>query len=177
MRYAVHNVVRARTNRALRAAAPAHLRLVQYVAGRRVLRGRPLLLSGEELERLLPDLQEKAQRGAIEVRTEGGRRVDLATLVAEPAHAAAPAPTPPPDSLAKDDLWGEKVLPPDVPAILAESSTLEDAPRVQPDIPPALPPQPAVSTLGEPKLPALLADAGREEPDPTAPANKRGKKR
>lgn len=102
--YAIHNASRSVHSRTARAQGATHKGLKQHVLDtqKRLVRGRPLIISEEELKRNLPELKEKAAKGLIHVKTADGRHVDLETLEAGPAPAAPPKPTPPLDTVARD---------------------------------------------------------------------------
>lgn len=104
VKYAVHSTVRGRHNRTLRAQSPVHHTLTQHLAGGdyRLVRGRPVQLTEEKFQLLLPELREKAAAGILEVKTLDGRLVDLTTLETSTLPAPVPAPHPPLDSIAND---------------------------------------------------------------------------
>lgn len=103
--YFIHNTSRSRHNRSVRAAAPQHGGHKQYIGGEhRLVRGRPLVLSEDQLMKHLPELVEKQRHGLIDVKTPEGRSVDLATGETVPG-AVAPPPKLPnrlPDSIQRD---------------------------------------------------------------------------
>ena len=107
--YVVHNTVRGRHNRTLRALAPVHHALRQNLGGRyRVLRGRPLSLTEEQFLLHLEEIKAKAKLGAIEVRTSAGALVDLDTLQAvEQTFVVPPLPNFPLDSAENDKAAGQ----------------------------------------------------------------------
>jgi hypothetical protein len=90
--YKVINVAHGRHNRGARAGLPANPRLKQHVgtSQQRVLPGRPVHLSEEQLQECLPELRQKVASHIFEVRTHDDRLVDLSTL------KAAPPKMPPP---------------------------------------------------------------------------------
>lgn len=110
--FAIHSTVRSRHNRTLRAQAPAHHRMKQYVGAdqARLVRGRALFMTEENLIRGLEDLKKKNKQGILEVRTMDGRIFDLDTMTAAPIAPVTPLPNPPLDS-AKDDspMVGDKI--------------------------------------------------------------------
>jgi hypothetical protein len=90
MVYHVHNTSRAQATRLQRYAAPAHRGMVQFLNGQRIVRGRPLALSEEGFLRNIEAIKKGVEEGWLEVRTPGGRVVDVAT-----GEAVKAAPTPP----------------------------------------------------------------------------------
>lgn len=100
----VHNVVRGRHNRTLRAQSPKHHSLKQYVGGtHRVLRGRPVVLSEADVRKYMNELKQKTKWGVFEVRTRDGRVVDLDTLApTKELPVSPPLPHRVPDSIAND---------------------------------------------------------------------------
>lgn len=108
--YAIHNTVRGRHNRAQRAAQPQHHRFKHYIAGQRLIRGRPLTITEEQFQAGLADIKAKAAVGILEVRTPDGRLLDLETMQpVAPAPPSPPLPNPPDDSIANDKPWGETI--------------------------------------------------------------------
>jgi hypothetical protein len=103
--YLIHSAVRGRANRTLRQAAPQHARLVQYIGPRqlRLVRGRPLTLTEEELLGCLTELQSKVTQGLIEVTTADRRPFNLQTLT-----AAAPSVAPPKPIVVLDSVKNDK---------------------------------------------------------------------
>ena len=102
--YVVHVVSHSKHNRTERANLPKNPRKRQYVgdAQMRVVRGRPIVVSEEYLQKNLESLRKQAAAHCIEVRTPDGRRVDLATMQIEAAPPVQPLPNMPLDSLAND---------------------------------------------------------------------------
>lgn len=108
--YFVHNTIRARHNKSLRAAAPIHGGTKQYIGGQhRLIRGRPIALTLQQIGPHIEEIRAKAAAGAIEVRLADGRKVDLNTgrAVGE-VMKNAPPPHPPLDSIANDKPAGEQ---------------------------------------------------------------------
>ncbi len=104
-KFAVHNTVRSRFNRTLRAAAPQHHRLKQHVLPQqhRLVRGRPVIITKGQLIEHVDELRKKAEQGVLEVRTVlGNRIVDLETLKPREMDVTPPAPNFPLDSVQKD---------------------------------------------------------------------------
>lgn len=102
--YVIHNVSRARHNRAARAALPQNPRMKQYVGAQqqRVVRGHPIIVSSEMVQKNLEELRAKHAAHIIELRTRDGRLVDLATLEAAPAGPIETKAHPRLDSVAND---------------------------------------------------------------------------
>ena len=100
--YKIHNTVREIRTRSIRQAAPQHARMKQYVGELRVLRGRPLTVTGATLEKHLEELKAKSAQGLVEVQTMDGRLVNLSDMSASATPAQSPAPRPPLDSANND---------------------------------------------------------------------------
>jgi len=119
--FLVHNTVRGRHNRTLRAQSPVHGGMRQHIGGEhRLVRGRPLELTQKGLERHMKELLEKEKLGLIEVKTRDGRRIDLSTghIVGGPPPAVNAVPNIRPDSVAHDVNLGGHIMtqfPGDVP--------------------------------------------------------------
>jgi hypothetical protein len=77
--YLIHNTARSPKTRGVRSGNATHRGLKQHVLGsqRRLVRGRPVSLTEDELLVHLEELQGKAKVGLLEVRTSDGRLVDL----------------------------------------------------------------------------------------------------
>lgn len=90
--YKIINVAHGRHNRSQRSALPANPRLKQHVGAsqQRVLPGRPVYLSEEQLQECLPELRHKVASHIFEVRTHDDRLVDLSTLKAAPPKVSPP---------------------------------------------------------------------------------------
>lgn len=172
------NATRSRTNRTLRAQQPKHHGLKQYLAGGkyRVIRGRPIVLTEEEVGRYYEEICLKVQAGIFELRTQDGRVVDVTT--GRPVHqqnATVPLPNPPLDSIANDKQnVGERM-----PQFIGGSTEMDETgdlpdlvkgaegPEVQsePVVPtPALevPPPPPADPIAEDEVPDFL---GGDVPD------------
>jgi hypothetical protein len=149
--YMIHNVARARHNRAFRAALPQNPRMKQYVGDRvqRLVRGQPLVVSADMVRRNLQELREKNAKHILEVRTTDGRLVDLSTLEAAPPLAVEPKPHPRLDSLANDKNFP---LPPGYKFIAPNTSDDSTMPQL----------------VASGEKPALLQ--GLEVPEPTPAA-------
>lgn len=104
MLYAIHSMARGRANRTARAAAPTHRGMVLWVGKQqsRIVRGRPLLWTKDQVLLNLDELKKLVSESKIEVKTTDGRRVDLNTLESSPTLPSAPLPHPPLDSAAND---------------------------------------------------------------------------
>lgn len=107
--YAIHSVVRGRANRTLRASTPGSSALKQYLFGNkyRLVRGRPVKVTKQEVLANLPELKQKAKLGLVELRTMSGAKVDLETMVAEPERKPAPMPNVRLDSVNNDKPIGQ----------------------------------------------------------------------
>lgn len=135
--YVIHNAARSVHSRTARAQGASHRGLKQHVLDtqKRLVRGRPLTISEEELKRNLPELKKKAAQGLIHVKTTDGRHVNLDTLEAGPAPAPAPKPNPPLDTVARDQqhVGEERGVFPEGPFIPhgggGESKPAEEAPE------------------------------------------------
>ena len=111
--YAIHSTVRSRHNRTQRAGQPAPHRFKQHIGPgqRRLIRGRPLLLTEEDFKKYLDEIKAKAAVGILEVRTPGGQKIDLETLEPVAPPPATLLPNPPLDSIARDTPWGQSIQP------------------------------------------------------------------
>jgi hypothetical protein len=92
-RFKVVNTVRSRHNRVQRMQHPVSARLKQHIGAgeHRVLRGRPLILTGGQIEKHLKEIGEKARMGLIQVQTMDGRIIDPESLrVSSPKYTAGP---------------------------------------------------------------------------------------
>lgn len=95
--FKVHNSVRDVKTRLQRRMAPTSPRMKQYLGGGelRVLRGRPVVLTREQLEVHLEELKERTAAGVLWVSTMDDQEVDLETLsptMLPPAEPKAPEP-------------------------------------------------------------------------------------
>lgn len=104
VKYAIHSMVRSRTNRTARAQAPTHARFKQHVltGQHRLIRGRPLVITEKTLLDHLGELREKQALNLLEVRTMEGRVVNLNTFELGELSPVPLAPHPRMDSLAND---------------------------------------------------------------------------
>lgn len=100
----IHSQVRRQATRLQRMRSPTRHRFTQRVLSdqRRLVRGRPLKITREQLLANLDELQEKNRLGILEVKTMDGRAVDLTSLEAAKPKVAPPLPHPPLDSVAND---------------------------------------------------------------------------
>lgn len=149
MEYMIHSTARSRHTRAARASLPQNPRMKQYVGTdqRRLIRGQPILVTEEVLQKNLEELRAKQANHMLEVRTRDGRLVDLETLTPAPAMALEPKPKPRLDSVANDRNFkqpeGYKFVAPrggddanmpqlvqdgDKPALLKEAELMEPTP-------------------------------------------------
>lgn len=91
MDYFIHNGARDVETRTLRARQSRHRGLKQYVldSQRRLLRGRPLRITEEELQKNLTQLQAQEKEGILYITSLDGRVLDLQTmeLLAPPPQA------------------------------------------------------------------------------------------
>lgn len=112
--YTIHNVAQSRFNRTARAAVGTAGRRKQHVLGgqHRIVKQRPVTITGADLLLHLDELKEKTANHLIEVRTlEGGLLVDLNLLkIVEAPEVTPPLPHPPLDSVNNDSPHvGEKI--------------------------------------------------------------------
>ena len=173
--YKIINVAHGRHNRSQRSALPANPRLKQHVGAsqQRVLPGRPVHLSEEQLQECLPELRQKVASHIFEVRTHDDRLVDLSTLKSAPPKAAPPLVKKRLDSVAHDKPSGI-MIPPMLgddgvqPGILpkgAKPDLLKD------EDPPAENIVPVIPGPVDPELEKNIAAAMSGEPaEPEAPA-------
>jgi hypothetical protein len=102
MEYYVHNTSRAVMNRLKRYEAASHKGLLQLFDDRRVVRGRPLVISEEDFIKNIDALKQSFEAGYLEVRTADGRLVDLNTGEVNAAAPVPPLPVFVPDSVKND---------------------------------------------------------------------------
>lgn len=111
--YQVHNTSRRSETRGQRYQNPTHRGYKQFVGGHhRIVTGRALLLSEEQICRYRDELQQKVSMGLVIVTTLDGRDValdDARFLSAAPMPPTAPLPVRRSDSIANDDPWGSPV--------------------------------------------------------------------
>lgn len=104
--YFIHSGARKRHNRTKRMQAATNAPFVQYIGNLVIRRARPVLVDEATLQQYLPQLKVADAEGKLEVRTQDGRLIDLATMspvVGEEApKAPPPAPNFLPDSAARD---------------------------------------------------------------------------
>lgn len=96
MHYQIHNGARDVHTRTARATRAHHKGLKQHImnASRRLIRGRPVTVTGEELLQHIEELRAGQDEGTLYVTTLDGRDVDLWSLAEAPA---VPAPNPRPE--------------------------------------------------------------------------------
>ena len=152
MLYHVHNMSRALSTRAKRYTSPTHRGMVQFMAGQRIIRGRPLVIDENTLLKNLDSLKSSETAGYIEVRTPDGRRVDLETLEPAAPPPAVPLPIIVPDSMNNDVPTGRPMpIYPDG-AVQSSKPTPQESPVaveeiVEPTpVAPTAPEQPSEST-------------------------------
>lgn len=178
--YALHNISRSRMNRTDRAALGKKPRLAAYVTingqPRRLIRGRPTIIGAEVLEKNIDLLRSLEKEQVLEVRTLDGRRVDLSTMTASARASTSPPPNFLPDSLARDDAWGERMppqlgdlvdedgneVPADhVPELIKRADVdvdpVQDAPAVEPPPPPPVELPPAAVVAPEEQKEAMVS--------------------
>jgi hypothetical protein len=199
MEYMIHSTARSRHTRAARAALPQNPRMKQYVGHeqRRLIRGQPIMVTEEVIQRNLAELRAKQASHMLEVRTRDGRLVDLETMALAPEAPAELKPKPRLDSVANDRNFkqpeGYKFVPPrggddatmpqlvkdgEKPALLKQAELLEPTPGE--DGAPAVAATTAVAAPEEPPAPVVTNDAeldaaleaaqaeATEEPEPPA---------
>lgn len=98
------NTTRARHTLAQRRSRPGRVRGKHYVGDNslRLVRQRPLMVTGDWVTRHLEELREKAAWGVLEVRTLDGRALDLESLSVGALPPDAPMPNFLPDSAEND---------------------------------------------------------------------------
>lgn len=109
MHYKIHNGARDTTTRTLRASRPVHNGLKQFIFGgeRRLVRGRPIIINEEELNRHIEELRSKAKDGILYVTTVDEKPVNLETLeIGRGAIASNNHPEPRLDSASNDKPHG-----------------------------------------------------------------------
>jgi hypothetical protein len=174
--YYVHNVTRGRHNRTQRAGQPRHHGLKQYLGGGkyRSIRGRPIVLTREQVMQHIEELVKKVDAGIFELRTQDGRIVDIRTGEAAPRGASAALPRPVLDSIANDTQNVGEQMPQypggDVEGTAgAEPSLISDAEENEPVPPVVPPPAPPVTNPSEPVTevsPEIAPPAPVTQPEP-----------
>lgn len=168
--YYIHNTVRSRHNRTIRAQSPVHGGMRQHIGGTyRLVRGRPLAFTADQMGTHREELMTKERLGLIEVRLADGRRVDLQTGEPMPLGAVPPVnstPNFPLDSAANDKPAGEAMpqFPGDVPITDEDPNKVPDLLKEAPsDVLEPPPPEPPVEGEEE-----MIEDpmAHLEEPPP-----------
>ena len=153
-KFLICNSTRGRANRTLRAQQAKHHPLRQHLGGGkyRIIRGRPITLTESEVMTHIKEIREKVLSGALEIRTQDGRLVDVET--GEPMtdlQKSMPLPNPPMDSIANDKQNVGQRMPQfaggdtegdtsDVPALVAGAPVTETEETTPAADPPAAPP-------------------------------------
>lgn len=106
--YHIYNTSRDPRTRLKRYQAPSHRGMTQRVGIRRVVRGRPTVVSEETLLANLELFKKKVTAGYIQVTTPDGRPVSLDTMEAAPKQPAPPKPSWVEDSVVNDKPSGVK---------------------------------------------------------------------
>ena len=165
MVFLVHNGARSRTNRALRALQPVHGGLKQFICdgSRRLVRGRPVQLTEDEIHRHLAELQSLEAKGLIHVTVGDGRPFSLARCEIEPGSPVANTrPEMPLDSAARDDNQGMNMNPiPHEAAPPAEFTMPVPPPAAAVDIPVT----PDLAEAADPEATPVLDLESLPEPD------------
>lgn len=109
MHYQIHNGSRDVQTRTVRATRPTHGGLKQYIMNgtRRLIRGRPVTVTEEELKQHIDELRAKATQGILYITLLDGREVNLWT--GDLGRSVPPAnmrPEPPLDDAANDKQSG-----------------------------------------------------------------------
>lgn len=153
--YKVHNGSRDPETRTLRASNANHrgLKLFIPIGQQRVIRGRPVVVTEQQLGENIKEMQALQDAGLIYVTTMDERVVDLHTGERAPRPGEPPAPKPPLDDAAKDNVGGQEPL----------SMYAQEAP------PPnefSMPVPPPLAAFEDPVVPPS-APAPAAEPEPT----------
>jgi hypothetical protein len=90
MEYYIHNTSRSVAHRLKRYEAASHRGLLQFLDGRRIVRGRPLVLGEEAYRKNLEAIKKAVSAGMLEVRTADGRLINPSS-----GEVHAPLPVPP----------------------------------------------------------------------------------
>ena len=141
-RFIIVSAVRGRSNRTVRAKAPQHHRLKQFVLPQqyRLVRGRSVAISEKQLIDNIEELFAKAAVGILEVRTEAGRRlVDLAAVREWADWRKERAARTPEDDIPTKEEDAEGGAPLDDGAVLVDKARGGDD-RETPTVPPPAPP-------------------------------------
>lgn len=180
MNFKVHNGARDTATRTQRAERPTHGGLKQFIMNgeRRLVRGRPIQITFEQLERYIEEFRTKEKEGVLYVTTMDDRVVNLYDdrLPAAPAAPVQnPRPNAPLDSAANDTPTGHNMnqfpretappkdftMPVEPPVASVENNPAAPPAPPAPVEPPAPPADPAPDLLE-------LADLG-EETAPVTP--------
>lgn len=132
-RFTVHNVSRSVHTRGTRAAGAAR-GLKQFIGGtHRLIRGKALELTEEQVTSYLPELKAKEAAGLIELRDPKGRRVLLNEPGMPVVRSLPPPPLPHPvlDSIANDlnENVGNRT-----PQFPGGDAPMDDDPNIMPDL-------------------------------------------
>lgn len=191
--YKIHNGARDVTTRATRASNATHRGLKQYIpiGQQRLLRGRPIVVTEEQLNEKLLELRGLEAAGLIYVTTLDERVVDLSTLTAAPS-VIPPRPNFPLDSAANDKRGGNERMdmyndPPPVSTfempVAPPQAAVADPVEVPPVLAPEIPPPPPETTLeqsledafAEPELEAPMEMPSLDKPAAQPVKSKKGK--
>lgn len=110
--YKVHNGARDPETRTLRAQNAQHrgLKLFIPIGQQRVLRGRPVVVTEQQIGEHIKELQAMQDAGLLYVTTMDERVVDLHTGERAPRPAEPPRPNPPLDDARRDPAGGQEPL-------------------------------------------------------------------
>lgn len=169
--FKVLSTSRNRHTRQQRRLNPKHDGLIQLLGGGRfrLVRGRPLIVTEEQLLLLLDELKQKKQLGLLTVTTPDGREVELSNAPSPKSKSLPPPPPlphPPLDSVSRDDPWGQ-------PMEAMEGSEPLDLGAGELELPPAV----GVDADAPPPVPIEFAAAPEPKAEPVAPPQHGGKKR
>lgn len=162
MNFKVHNGARDTATRTQRAERPTHGGLKQFIMNgqRRLVRGRPVQISLEQLEQHIEDFRAKEKQGILYVTTMDDRVVNLYDdlLPAAPAVPAPnPRPAPPLDSANNDVRTGHNMNPfPREPAPPKEFTMPVEPPVAATEDNPLVPEAPVDTVVVGDPAPGLL---------------------
>jgi len=187
--YLVHNGARDPETRTQRAQNAQHRGLKQFIpiGQQRVLRGRPVMVTKQQLAEHIKAMQALQDAGVIYVTTMDGRVVDLYTGNTQGPAVEPPKPNSPLDSAANDKAGGQDKL---------NQYGMESPPPAEFKMPVAAPmaafvdtPKVIVPDVTEPSVDEVLAEAEAEpespediggmptlSPQPTPSYSKKGKR-
>jgi hypothetical protein len=133
MVYYLHNTSRSIENRTLRSLASKRDGAVQYIDHLRFVRGRPVEVSEEFLEKNSVQIRESIALGLLELRTADGLKVGMETREVETPPAPTPLPDFKPDSIHNDKPTGRAMpIYPDGAVLSAPSAVVTAAAVVPP---------------------------------------------